>query len=357
MASKYKEIASALRADIEDSVYPPNTLLPTEQQLCETFGASRQTVRMALKCLVEDGLIERRQGSGSHVLSKNMEKSVPQRTIAIITTYISDYILPSILREAEAVLSANNCKTLLYATSDHLATERKILLDLLQEKKLDGMLVQGTKSALPNPNLDLYHKLQQKNIPIVFFNAHYPDLEHTIAVMDDNFNGGYLLTKYLASKKHTKIAGIFKSDDIQGPQRYAGYLTALRDLRLPMMDDHIFWYRTEDKAHLVPDSYLWTEVIKPLLKGCSAVVCYNDEIASSLIQCLLQSKISIPEQMAVVSFDDSVFSYLSACKITSLSHDKYNVGNVAAQMLIAQLNGKDVQSKEVPWVLMEKESS
>ncbi len=357
MALKYQEIAGSLRAKILEGSYKAGTLLPTEQQLCGEFKASRQTVRSALQCLVEEGLIRRRQGSGSLVLSREEAPPVRRRTIAIITTNITDYIFPSVLREMEAVLSANNCVASLYATSNLVSNERQILLGLLAEKKIDGILVEGTKTALPNPNLDLYRKLQARNIPLVFFHGDYRELEGAVSVLDDNFQGGYQLVEYLAGKGHTQIAGIFKNDDIQGQQRYAGFMAALRDLRLPMNDRHIYWYTTLQQELTDPQNAVWSRAVEPALRGCTAVVCYNDQVASPLVEYLTAQRIRVPEQMAVVSFDNSYYSSLSACRITSLSHGTQNVGRLAAETLVRLFDGKKVSDQIVPWVLVEKESS
>lgn len=357
LALKYKEIAAQLRRQILDGMYPAGTLLPTEQQLCIIHGASRQTIRTALQCLTEEGLIQRRQGSGSRVMDLQEIPLPPQRTIAIITTNITDYIFPGVLREAEAVLSANNCAALLYATSNQVSQERRILLDLLSQKKIDGLLVEGTKTALPNPNLDLYRKFQARNIPLVFFHGGYRDLEGSISIMDDNYNGGRQLVEYLLSKGHTRIAGLFKNDDLQGHQRYAGFIDAQRDLNLPMDDQKIFWYSTENKDLMNSQSPIWDTLIAPILRGCTAVVCYNDQIANPLIEYLTARGVSIPKQLAVVSFDNSFYSSLSSCRITSLSHGQYNVGRIAAEALMQLFEGKSVHSQTVPWVLMEKESS
>lgn len=357
LALKYKLIAAQLRQQILDGVYPPDTFLPTEQQLCLLYNASRQTIRTALQCLADEGLILRRQGSGSRVLNLREFPMPPTRTIAIITTNITDYIFPSVLREAEAVLSANNCATLLYATSNQVSLERRILLDLLSQKKIDGILVEGTKTALPNPNLDLYRKLQSRNIPIIFFHGVYRDLEGSISIMDDNYNGGRQLVEYLLRKGHTRIAGLFKNDDLQGHLRYAGFIDAQRDLNIPMDDQRIFWYSTENRDIMNAQSPLWDAQIAPILRGCTAVVCYNDQVANPLVEYLTSRNISIPRHMAVVSFDNSFYSSLSSCRITSLSHGDHNVGRIAAETLIQLLNGNAVHSQTVPWILMEKESS
>lgn len=357
MALKYKEIAAQLRRQILEGTYPPGSLLPTEQQLCSIHNASRQTIRTALQCLADDGMIQRRQGSGSRVMGLEQIPLPPQRTIAIITTNITDYIFPGVLREAEAVLSANNCAALLYATSNQVSQERRILLDLLSQKKIDGLLVEGTKTALPNPNLDLYRRFQARNIPLVFFHGGYRDLEGSVSILDDNYNGGRQLVEYLVHKGHTRIAGLFKNDDLQGHQRYAGFIDAQRDLNLPMDDQKILWYSTENKDIMNAQSPMWDGLVAPALRGCTAVVCYNDQVANALIEYLTIRNVSIPKQMAVVSFDNSFYSTLSSCRITSLSHGQHNVGRIAAEALMELFDGKTVRSQTVPWVLMEKESS
>jgi GntR family transcriptional regulator of arabinose operon len=85
-------------------------------------------------------------------------------------------------------------------------------------------------------------------------------------------------------------------------------------------------------------------------------VCYNDEAAFRLVQFLLDSGKRIPEDVAVVSFDNSSLSEVSPVKITSLSYEDRNIGRISAAKLIKLINGKTVESEAVPWTLVEKES-
>ncbi len=65
----YRRLAWRLKEDIITGTFPMHSMLPTEQDLCERFGASRYTVREALRILEEGGLVERRQGRGTEVIS------------------------------------------------------------------------------------------------------------------------------------------------------------------------------------------------------------------------------------------------------------------------------------------------
>ncbi len=345
---KYQHIASELRDEIQSGQLSPGQTLPTEELLTQRFAASRQTVRQALSLLVEEGLITKRRGSGSRVCAQAAPKS--GGSIAVIATYISDYIFPGILREAQSVFAANRYSAILSATRNSVYHERAILTDLLQ-KPVDGILVEGTKTALPNPNLDLYQKLMQRSVPIVFFNGVYADLPETVSVYADNFGGGYMLVQHLLQEGHTSIAGIFKSDDIQGHQRYSGYITALRDAGRMIPDSSVFWYTTENR------NALFTPELAQQIAACSAVVCYNDEIAFRLIPLLLSCGVRIPQDVAVASFDNSALSEMSPVKITSLSYGDQNIGRVAAETLLSRIAGRPAQSRTLRWTLVEKEST
>ena len=65
----YKRLADFLIQEIEAGKYGVGASLPTERELCESFGVSRHTTREALRRLESNGLIIRRQGSGSSVVA------------------------------------------------------------------------------------------------------------------------------------------------------------------------------------------------------------------------------------------------------------------------------------------------
>lgn len=354
MAPKYQSIADSLRQEIENGQYSTQQLLPTEQLLCQRFQISRQTVRRALSLLEDEGLITRRQGSGSRLRERKEPEAQLNCAIAVVTTYISDYIFPSILRGMETVLAANSSAPLLFATQNQLSVERKILQTLLTMKELDGVLVEGTKTALPNPNLDLYQKLIDRGVRLVFINGIYPELAHIPSVLADNYGGGRLLTEHLHRHGHHNIAGIFKVDDMQGMLRYAGYAEALRDLGLPFEDEHVRWYNTEQRRAFLSEAFV--DSVLEGFQGCSAVVCYNDEVAIRVVSRLQKRGIRVPEDMAVVSFDNSQYSDLAPVHLTSLSHGSRNLGELAANLMLRLLRGEECRSETVPWQLVERES-
>lgn len=179
-----------------------------------------------------------------------------------------------------------------------------------------------------------------------------------LCISDDNFAGGYLLTNYLLEQGHHRIGGIFKSDDLQGHLRYDGCITALREHNAIQPDENFLWYTTEDISDTLfsHNTKTFEHYIAQNGKTLSALVCYNDKVAYDLIRLLLQMQYRVPEDIAVVSFDNSALAKLSPVPITSLGHTGYSVGNVAARVLLWMIHGEVPSSNLVPWKLFKRES-
>jgi GntR family transcriptional regulator of arabinose operon len=340
---KYLEVASVLRLKIQTGEFLLGQKLPSENELTTQMGYSRQTIRQAMSLLEREGLTNRVQGSGTYVRSTS-PKRVLTYNIAVITTYIGEYIFPDILHGIDSVFAKNGYTSMLSATRNRVDNERRILTDLLQ-KPIDGLIVEGTKTALPNPNIDLYSRFAEIGIPIVFINGFYPDLKNPIYVVADDRAGGYKACESLLKKGHTRIAGIFKSDDIQGHRRYAGYTEALRSKGFSVDDDHVMWYTTESRDNQISTSVMQT------ITDCTAVICYNDEVTLQLLKILAKHNLKVPQDIDIVSFDNSTYAQLSAVPFTSLSNPKGKIGCLAAEKMLAILQFKKETPTILPWSL------
>lgn len=169
MSSQKKNVQLYLHITdaINEGALTSGDKLPTERELAETYKVSRQTVRQALEKLEKDGFIRKVQGSGSYITDSASKLKKTMR-IAVITTYISTYIFPYILRGIEDVATSVHYSLMLSATNNSIAKEHEILHNF-SVNSVDGIIVEGTKTALPNPNLAFYKALSDKNIPLVFF--------------------------------------------------------------------------------------------------------------------------------------------------------------------------------------------
>lgn len=357
MTVKYLQLAEQLKKEIYQLSQKGLTRLPTEMELMRRYGVSRQTVRQALSVLLAEGLIEKRQGSGTYIAQTSFSASAASKNVAILTPFSTDYTFPAALGEMQSIFSGAGYFSQVFSTANRTGLEREILLSLL-EHPVHGILVEGTRTAYPNPNLDLYQRLLDQGTALLFLGSGYSGLENIPCVRSDDYAGGYLLARSLIREGHTRIAGIFRSDDKRGHQRYLGCVCALRDSDLVFDDRNFFWYDPgqRDKPTEPLNMGLLMTFIRTQLLQCSAVICQNDEIAYLLIRELLRMNIRVPQQISVVGFNNSSFSELSSVRITTLSHGEAKLWQNAARGLILLMEQKPFPFVPLSWTLIKKES-
>lgn len=353
--NKYEMLAAKLTESITENLKNGICKLPTETELSQQYKVSRQTVRSALTLLREKGIITSRQGSGSYATGLSEDHS--RNRIPILIANHQEYIYPHLLTDIRRVLSAQGYQLQVYDTYNNTLKEREHLLTLLADPPR-GVIVEGCKSTLPNPNLDLYEKLRATGSFLLFLHNSYAGLSDVVCVKDDNYYGGYLLAEHLAALGHTRIAGLFKIDDRQGPERYSGVVSCLRDLGIFVDDSQVGWFTSREVESLETnqDTRFLTAFIQEQLQDCTAVICYNDEIAYWLIKELSYAGKQVPQEISVVCFDNSYLSDLSRVRITTLTHQAHEIGSCAAECMIQKLKGISVVSQEIPWQLVHKES-
>lgn len=342
---KYIQIKTDLQNKIKEEKFLLGARIPSETDLQKEYKVSRHTVRLAINHLVNEGYVKKIQGSGTYVSNAYQSKKMysnlnGQKTIAVVTTYLSDYIFPSIIRGIEDQLSEYGYSLLLYSTKNKVENERNALESML-ENKVDGLIIEPTKSNQMNPNLNYYLDLHDNQVPLIMLHAGYEELDLPIISMDD-VEAGRIATEYLIEKGHLNIGMITKSDDLQGRNRFRGFLKALYDAKLSFSSHSILRFDTESKANL---PILIREM---LTKGDlpSAFVSYNDEVAVVLIEELKKIGLNCPDDISIVSHDNSYFSdTLSAVKLTTINHPKEKMGKKAAELVISSIeNRQPIQS-------------
>ncbi len=343
--TKYSMVKNWVMTKILDGTFVPKQKIHSESELMEIFNVSRHTVRLALGDLVSGGWLYKEQGAGTYVSDRTEQKpiasnSAGSKSIAIIVTYISDYIFPSIIRGAESVLSREGYQVSLFSTNNDHKKEKEILETIIAQK-FDGVIVEPTKSAISNPNINFYLSLESMRIPYVMINAAYDELEPISVLLDDE-RGGYIQAEHLIKLGHINMMGFFKNDDLQGLKRMKGYLRALRDYAIPINPDNIITYTTGEKVSKP------VEILDNVLNRSSeiptGIVCYNDELAMKLLDVLRQKGLRVPSNISIIGFDDSFFADISEVKLTTVRHPKSELGEMAAKKVIDIINGYKSQN-------------
>ena len=217
---KYYQLMTDLKEKVTKGEIRPGDKLPSENELSAAYQISRQTVRKALAVLDSEGYIYAEHGRGTFCRERVMHTG-NSRNIAVVTTYLSDYIFPRVIQGIDEVLTREGYSIILKNTKNSRSQEAKCLEELLQ-KDIEGIIIEPSKSHIYCRHTELYGKLEEYGIPYVFIQGCFDQLSEKPKVLMDDCLGGYLITKYLIETGHRNIIGVFKSDDMQGQNRHRG---------------------------------------------------------------------------------------------------------------------------------------
>ena len=132
----------------------------------------------------------------------------------MVITYITDYIFPRLIQGMDHVLSANGYSIILKSTGNSRKLEARALEDILK-KDVDGLIIEPSKSQLVCRHEHLYRMLDEYEIPYIFIQGIYEQMEDKPHILMDDCRGGYLVTRHLLELGHRCIAGVFKADDFR----------------------------------------------------------------------------------------------------------------------------------------------
>lgn len=332
---KYFSLMEELKNDIIKGNIQPNEKLPSENELSKKYNISRHTVRKALAMLENEGYIAPEHGRGTFCIDrKKAIGPMNSKNIAVITTYISDYIFPRVIAGIDEVLTESGYSIILKNTGNSQKKESKVLEDIMT-KNIDGLIIEPSKSEVFCKNLKQYQMFDNMNIPYVFIQGTYMQLKNKPSILLDDTKGMYLLTKHLTELGHKNIAGIFKVDDYQGNARHKGYVKALQEAKIDYNPDIVIWFHTEDRDK--KPAAATRELIENNVP-IDAIVCYNDEVALEIYEELELLGISVPEQISITGYDNSFISENGPIKLTTISHPKEELGRLAAKLLLEKIN-------------------
>jgi GntR family transcriptional regulator of arabinose operon len=356
--TKHQMVLAKIKEWITSGQVKPGDKIYSENELVKMFGVSRHTVRQAVGDLVHEGWLYREQGAGtfcSNRLAQNQttnQHSTPNsKNIGVITTYISDYIFPLIIKGIESYLSEQGYSLTLACTNNDVELEKQCLQSMLS-RNIDGLIVEPTKSSSYNPNINYYLELEHHNIPYLMINQFYSQLIPSHIIVNDE-KGGFLATDHLIKLGHEKIIGIFKTDDLQGVYRMKGFIRAFRENNIPFFPEMIINFTTEEQKEKL------IENIKDILVSSetrpTGIVCYNDQVALSVFNVLRELNLTVPEDISIVGYDDSYLAEATEIKLTSVTHPKEKMGFDAAKWIVSAVENKNPKGSTQHSIVYEPE--
>jgi len=259
--------------------------------------------------------------------------------ISLIVSDITNPFYPDLARACQEVAQARGYTVNIVNTDDE-PDKMSEALKQLRGGKVDGAVV---TSALPD-NREEIAQLLKEGYPLVLASRKLEDLEAD-SIVADNKRGAMMAVNYLIGLGHRKIAFVngVESSWIN-ETRTEGYLQAMREAGLEV---HPEWL-TSGKARYEA-SYQTARMLLslPEEKRPTAILNLTDLGAFGVLDAAKDMGVAVPEELAVIGFDDLFISGLRNIQLTTIRVPRHEMGRLATEMLFQRMENKAAQPRSV----------
>jgi LacI family transcriptional regulator len=257
-------------------------------------------------------------------------KSGLSNAIGVIVPEIVHYFFSTIIGGIED-LAYDSGYHVMFCQSSELYEREVKAVETLLSSRVDGILVSVSKMT---ENFDHFRKIQDNDIPLVFFDRICDEIDTDRVIVDDE-TGAFDAVTHLINIGCKNIFHLSGPPNLLiGKNRKEGYMRALREHNIPFNENNVIRCDSmEDAALIVPQ--LLHRANKP--DGIFAV---NDLTAASAMRIINEIGSRIPDDIAVVGFTSGLISDITNPTLTSVEQNGYLIGKEAVRMLIDRIESK-----------------
>ncbi len=268
-------------------------------------------------------------GYRSNHFARNLRQQ-QTNTIGLIVHELRSSFITSVLAGIEKVTTEAGYDLIIAHSSESSEKEAANARNLFN-KRVDGLLA---SLSFDTTNLDHYKPFIEKGVPLIFFDRVEQDGNNTVVIID-NTRCGYVATEHLIQQGCRSIAHVTASlkRNVYS-QRFKGYRDALFDNGIAFDEKHLIVGDLSETAGIEAAKQIMS--MNPMPDGLFIT---NDFVAAVCMRCLKEHGVRIPEDIAVVGFNNDAIGKLIEPTLTTINYPGMDVGEIAARNLINHLRG------------------
>ena len=255
------------------------------------------------------------------------------KTLGLVITTIANPFYTEIAQGIEATASKLGYSIILCSTHSDLATER-LYVDMLRSKGVDGIIF--TSAHMGDPNI---LELAEEGFPIILVNrrTYHPVVQEKVDYVGiDNIQGGFLAVEHLIKLGHRRIGIIGGSSESSvGFERLEGGKRALSVYGLEKRDDYFL-----EGDFLKESGYRGGMKFVRMAEPPTAIFAANDYMALGTYQAVVEEGKEVPEDIAIVGFNDIEFTAMKGIELTTVGQKKYEMGALSVETLVEKIEGR-----------------
>jgi LacI family transcriptional regulator len=338
----YLQIVDDIQHKITKGKLKVGEQLGSHQKLARDYNVSLITVKKALSNLIDDGLLYSRVGKGTFVARNNSQLILTRhKSIGIVVKNLKSPFFSLITQIVEEQAYDSGYNILLSNTAGVMEKEDNQIKHF-RNIGVHGLTI-GTASHAYEVSPTIKN-LQKEKFPFVMI-SYVQDPEISF-VGTDNEAGAFMATEYLIQKGYQRIGYINgEVGNIVGDIRLKGFLRAHETYNRKVNYQDIFRLRLRGGLNNFQSGFEIGEAFVKLSGRPDAMFCYNDLVALGFQKAVLDAGFRIPEDVALVGFDDIERASFAPVPLTTIHQPTDEIGARTIDMLIKKIEKKPTQSR------------
>jgi len=252
------------------------------------------------------------------------------KTVGIFVPDITDPFFPALVRGAEDVLTHSGY-TLLIGNSDNDQREEERYYRTFLERRVDGLLAVVASDQAPQ----YLERHDFSAVPIVFADRAYSGVPADLVSVDDSY-AAKMAVAHLVEMGYERIAtitGPMRLSNVR--ERLAGYRRALRDGGCPQNDELV-----REGNFDVTSGYKQAAHLLQMKSRPDAIFVQNGPMTLGAFRAIQEFAVPCPEELGLISFSAQDWFELVRPRVSAVTHDSYDIGATAAELLLKRISGK-----------------
>lgn len=260
------------------------------------------------------------------------------KMVGVLCSDVSDKHYAKAVSIIERELRAKEYDSILACTGNELEDKKKAI-DVLLSKRVDALILVGSIFQEKNDNSHI--KKAAEKLPVIIINGEY-DFKNTYSVSCDEKEAVKQCVLSLAHSGHKDIVYMYDVESFSGLKKISGFKDGIREAGLMLSPKNIIkCERTLDASK--------EAVVSALDRGLrfSAVLAGEDVLAVGAMKAFLQKGINVPEDVAVVGFNNSVLAECTTPSLSSIDNRIEQLCTAAVKTMLDVFEGKQVSKKQI----------
>jgi LacI family transcriptional regulator, fructose operon transcriptional repressor len=261
-------------------------------------------------------------------------RSQQSNTIGLIVSDIRNPFFTSISRAVEDTAYEQGFSVFLCNT-DESPEKEMMYLNLLRDENVAGAIFSPTRQTIAN------FSVSNLDYPLVIIDRSMPHAD-VDAVLLDNIDAAYRLATHLIENGYRRIAAICGETSTTGQERRMGYEKALKAYVLTPQAELVKYVQPKIEA-----AYTTTSKLLDLPQPPDAIFTTNSLLATGALQAIRERQLTIPDAIALVSFDETTWASLVQPPITLIAQPTDEIGKTAAELLLQRVMNPTRPTRQV----------